>query len=167
MRKPAKATAMAASVEQMTVGINHIAANAEHAHELGRNSGQLSRDGAAVVGFVMARLLKSGLAANRDDKVVTRGEWLDSMDRRGRDPALRRELLQEVHLALWQSFANYQAQCSLRTWVYRVAHNVGVSHIQRVKTQGGVAPAMACDAAKMGSKQIVNYQADYIFWKAA
>lgn len=48
-----------------------------------------------------------------------------------RDPALRRELLQEVHLALWQSFANYHEQCSLRTWVYRIAHNVGVSHIQR------------------------------------
>ena len=48
-----------------------------------------------------------------------------------RDPALRRELLQEVHVALWQSFASYQAQCSLRTWVYRVAHNVGVTHIQR------------------------------------
>lgn len=48
-----------------------------------------------------------------------------------RDPARRRELLQEIHLALWQSFANYKAQCSLRTWVYRVAHNVGVSHVQR------------------------------------
>ena len=48
-----------------------------------------------------------------------------------RDPALRRELLQEVHVALWQSFASYKAQCSLRTWVYRVAHNVGVSHVQR------------------------------------
>jgi Protein of unknown function (DUF3455) len=42
----------------------------------------------------------------------------------------------------------------------------GVSHIQRVATKGGVAPAMACDTASMGSKQIVNYQADYIFWKA-
>ena len=42
----------------------------------------------------------------------------------------------------------------------------GVSHIQRVATQGGVAPAMACDPATVGSKQIVNYQADYIFWKA-
>ncbi|PKO27413.1 MAG: hypothetical protein CVU36_20320 [Betaproteobacteria bacterium HGW-Betaproteobacteria-9] len=42
----------------------------------------------------------------------------------------------------------------------------GVTYIQRVRTQGGVAPAMACDAAISGSKQIVNYQADYIFWKA-
>ncbi|MBU4180897.1 MAG: DUF3455 domain-containing protein [Hydrogenophaga sp.] len=41
----------------------------------------------------------------------------------------------------------------------------GVTYIQRVATKGGVAPAMACDAATMGSKQIVNYQADYIFWR--
>lgn len=43
----------------------------------------------------------------------------------------------------------------------------GVTYIQRVATKGGVAPASPCSAANMGSKQIVNYQADYIFWKAA
>jgi hypothetical protein len=32
---------------------------------------------------------------------------------------------------------------------------------------GGVAPAVACGATNMGSQQTVNYQADYIFWKAA
>lgn len=42
----------------------------------------------------------------------------------------------------------------------------GVSYIQRVATKGGVAPSTGCDAANMGSKQIVQYQADYIFWKA-
>jgi hypothetical protein len=43
----------------------------------------------------------------------------------------------------------------------------GVTYIQRLNTQGGVAPAMACDATNMGAKTTVNYQADYIFWKAA
>ena len=43
----------------------------------------------------------------------------------------------------------------------------GVSYIQRVATQGGVAPAKACDAGAVGQKEIVRYQADYIFWKAA
>jgi len=43
----------------------------------------------------------------------------------------------------------------------------GVSYIQRVATQGGVAPAKACDAGAAGQKEIVRYQADYIFWKAA
>ena len=48
-----------------------------------------------------------------------------------RDAARRQELLQDIHVALWQSFAGYQEQCSLRTWVYRIAHNVSVTHIQR------------------------------------
>lgn len=42
----------------------------------------------------------------------------------------------------------------------------GISHIQRVATKGGVAPAMACAASSMGQRQVVAYQADYIFWKA-
>lgn len=48
-----------------------------------------------------------------------------------RDAAKRQELLQDIHVAIWQSFATFQDQCSLRTWVYRIAHNVGASHIQR------------------------------------
>jgi len=39
--------------------------------------------------------------------------------------------------------------------------------VQRVATQGGVAPAIACDGGGVGRKEIVKYQADYIFWKAA
>ncbi|MDM7948515.1 DUF3455 domain-containing protein [Hydrogenophaga sp.] len=42
----------------------------------------------------------------------------------------------------------------------------GTTYIQRLKTRGGVAPGSACAATNMGAKQIVNYQADYIFWKA-
>ena len=47
------------------------------------------------------------------------------------DPDLRRDLLQDIHVALWRSLATFDARCSLRTWVYRVAHNVGASHIVR------------------------------------
>jgi hypothetical protein len=43
----------------------------------------------------------------------------------------------------------------------------GISYIQRVATRGGVAPARTCDAGTVGQKEIVKYQADYIFWKAA
>ncbi|MGB3070555.1 MAG: DUF3455 domain-containing protein [Ottowia sp.] len=42
----------------------------------------------------------------------------------------------------------------------------GVTYIQRVATKGGVAPNIACGVSNMGSKQVVQYQADYIFWKA-
>jgi hypothetical protein len=42
----------------------------------------------------------------------------------------------------------------------------GVTYIQRVDTRGGVAPAMPCAAGNAGAKQVVQYQADYIFYKA-
>lgn len=42
----------------------------------------------------------------------------------------------------------------------------GVTHIQRVAIKGGVAPASVCSPANKGAKEIVKYQADYIFWKA-
>lgn len=43
----------------------------------------------------------------------------------------------------------------------------GVAYIQRVATKGGTAPMMACGAGNVGAKQVVKYQADYIFWRAA
>jgi hypothetical protein len=43
----------------------------------------------------------------------------------------------------------------------------GLSYVQRVATQGGVAPAAMCDAGTKGRREIVKYQADYIFWKPA
>jgi len=45
------------------------------------------------------------------------------------DPDRRRDLLQEIHLALWRSLEKFNGQCSLRTWIYRVAHNVATSHV--------------------------------------
>ena len=40
----------------------------------------------------------------------------------------------------------------------------GVSYIQRLNTKGGVAPAMACDATGKGKRQVVAYEADYVFY---
>lgn len=44
---------------------------------------------------------------------------------------------------------------------------VGVTYVQRVALKGGAAPMAACSAANKGERQVVKYQADYIFWKAA
>lgn len=46
-------------------------------------------------------------------------------------PEDRRDLLQDIHIALWRSFAGFDERCSLRTWAYRVAHNIAVTHIYR------------------------------------
>ena len=45
------------------------------------------------------------------------------------NPEVRRDLLQEIHIALWRSFEGFDGRCSLRTWVYRVAHNTAISHV--------------------------------------
>ena len=42
-----------------------------------------------------------------------------------------RDLLQDIHVALWQSLARFEGRCSMRTWVYRVAHNVATSQVIR------------------------------------
>lgn len=52
---------------------------------------------------------------------------------RGYEPDLerRRDLLQEIHIAIWRSLAGFGGRCSIRTWVYRVAHNTAISHTWR------------------------------------
>lgn len=47
------------------------------------------------------------------------------------DADKRRDLLQEIHLALWRSFDGFHGECSQRTWVYRVAHNTATSWVIR------------------------------------
>lgn len=40
----------------------------------------------------------------------------------------RQDLHQEILVAVWQALARFEARSSLRTFVYRVAHNRGMSH---------------------------------------
>jgi RNA polymerase sigma-70 factor (ECF subfamily) len=47
------------------------------------------------------------------------------------DPDKRRDLVQDIHVALWRSFAQFAGRASMRTWVYRVAHNTAISRITR------------------------------------
>lgn len=48
----------------------------------------------------------------------------------------RRDLLQDIHVALWRSLRGFDGRCSLRTWVYRVAHNVATSQVIRKRERG-------------------------------
>lgn len=47
------------------------------------------------------------------------------------DPEKRRDLSQDIHFQLWRSFQRYDGRCSLRTWMYRVAHHVAASYVMR------------------------------------
>lgn len=46
-----------------------------------------------------------------------------------RDVEARRDLEQDLQVALWQSLAQFDGRCSLSTWVWRVAHNRATSHM--------------------------------------
>ncbi len=46
-----------------------------------------------------------------------------------RDASAREELLQEIVLAIWQAIPHFRGECSERTFIYRIAHNRGLSHV--------------------------------------
>ncbi len=47
----------------------------------------------------------------------------------------REDLLQDIRLALWTALPSFRGDCSLRTFVYRIAHNRGLSHAYRRRRQ--------------------------------
>jgi RNA polymerase sigma-70 factor (ECF subfamily) len=52
------------------------------------------------------------------------------------NPEDRRDLVQEIHFAIWRSLATFDGRCSLRTWIYRIAHNTATSHVVRQRRTG-------------------------------
>jgi RNA polymerase sigma-70 factor (ECF subfamily) len=68
-------------------------------------------------------------------------EFGPALDRLARgyeaDPDLRRDLRQEIHTELWKSLGRFDGRCSLRTWVYRVAHNTAASHVLKHRSKAG------------------------------
>ena len=106
------------------------------------------------------------MANLRDDlykeAVVSCGNALDRVARAYEaDPDKRRDLLQEIHVALWQSFENFERRCSLKTWVHCVAHNTATSVVIRKKMR---APAFVdleeVEASlQHESEQVLDHQA--------
>lgn len=45
--------------------------------------------------------------------------------------AVREELMQEIALAIWQALPRFRGDCSERTFVFRIAHNRGLTHAMR------------------------------------
>jgi RNA polymerase sigma-70 factor (ECF subfamily) len=41
------------------------------------------------------------------------------------------ELVQDIHLALWQALPRYRGEASVKTFVARIAHNRAISHVAR------------------------------------
>lgn len=47
------------------------------------------------------------------------------------DPARREDLFQDVCLAVWQALRGFRGESSERTFVFRIAHNRGLTHRSR------------------------------------
>src|SRR5215469_10566562 len=70
----------------------------------------------------------------QDERYVRAAEALGpALERLARafeaDPDQQKDLLQDIHFAVWRSFAKFDGRCAEATWVYRVAHNVAASHV--------------------------------------
>ena len=48
-----------------------------------------------------------------------------------RDPAERQDLVQEIWVAAWRALPAFRGDSSLRTYLFRIAHNCGVNHVSR------------------------------------
>jgi RNA polymerase sigma-70 factor (ECF subfamily) len=46
-----------------------------------------------------------------------------------RDPARQEDLLQDIWFAVWRALPRFRNECSERTFVFRIAHNRAVSHV--------------------------------------
>lgn len=67
-----------------------------------------------------------------DEAIAEFGDALDRLVRAYEaDLEKRRDLSQEIHLAVWRSLEHFESRCSLRTWIYRVAHNTAATYIVR------------------------------------
>jgi RNA polymerase sigma-70 factor (ECF subfamily) len=71
------------------------------------------------------------------------------------DPDKRKDLLQDILIGLWRSFAAFDARCSTRTWVYRVAHNIATSKVMRRRT----APLVSLDEVASRPGEMDNERA--------
>lgn len=46
----------------------------------------------------------------------------------------RDDLLQEIAIALWRALPQFRGECSLRTFLFRIAHNRCITHLSRKRT---------------------------------
>lgn len=76
-------------------------------------------------------------------------QWGPALQRIARsceaDPDRRRDVLQDMHVAIWKSHRLFDGRCSERTWIYRIATNVAANHVNQERRRN--APLISLDLA--------------------
>lgn len=57
-----------------------------------------------------------------------------------RDRGRAEELVQEIHLAIWQALPRFRGEANVRTYIARIAHNRAVTHVARATRSPATAP---------------------------
>lgn len=53
-----------------------------------------------------------------------------------RDPSAREDMHQDLALAVWRALPSFRGAASHRTFIARIAHNIGAGHVRRVMRGG-------------------------------
>ena len=76
-------------------------------------------------------------------------QWGPALQRIARsceaDPDRRRDVLQDMHVAIWKSHRLFDGRCSERTWIFRIATNVAANHVNQERRRN--APLISLDLA--------------------
>jgi RNA polymerase sigma-70 factor (ECF subfamily) len=54
----------------------------------------------------------------------------------------REDLFQEIAVAIWQALPKFRGESTERTWLYRIAHNVAISSMAKIRRRGQVEEEM-------------------------
>lgn len=87
-----------------------------------------------------------------------------------RDGAEGDDLLQEIALALWTALPRFRGDSSERTWVYRVAHNTGISflagHKRRSAREQSLAQGIEPASGNNPETEAIDRQRLHRLWRA-
>jgi len=66
------------------------------------------------------------------------------------DEQRQQDLVQDMLFAIWSALPRFEGRASVRTWVYRIAHNVAVSHVLKQR-RDALSRAVPIEDAKIGA----------------
>lgn len=73
-----------------------------------------------------------------------------------RDPSAREDMHQDLALAVWRALPSFRGAASHRTFIARIAHNIGAGHVRHVVRRGASEPIDAGHPSETaGPDQIV------------
>jgi RNA polymerase sigma-70 factor (ECF subfamily) len=78
-------------------------------------------------------------------------------------PADQDDLRQEISIAIWSALDRFRGDCSERTFLFRIAHNRGLSHVARRRVVGPELPALPDDAPSPEARVAGREEVEQLF----